>query len=115
MAVLKHKKYKVTTIVSDQYLKFGIYSSQLAKNALKFSIMVGQKFGIYSSQLAKNTLKFPDIFKFCTKTLQIILFIRQWLGKILKLRTVPRAGFKGFQGIFFLLKGNRTFSRAFKG
>ena len=27
-----------------------------------------------------------------------MLFIRQWLGKILKLRTVPRAGFKGFQG-----------------
>ena len=36
---------------------FGIYSSQLAKNALKLSSMVGENFGIYSSQLAKNALK----------------------------------------------------------
>ena len=28
--------HKVTTIVSDQYLNFGIYTFQLSKNALKF-------------------------------------------------------------------------------
>ena len=37
---------------------FEIYSSQLAKNALKLSTMVGENFGIYSSQLAKNALKY---------------------------------------------------------
>ena len=56
--------------------KFGIYSSQLAKNAAKFSTMVGENFGIYSFQLAKNALKFQPwsamigeiILNFCTKT-----------------------------------------------
>ena len=46
------------------------------------------------SQLAKNALKLS------TK-----------VGKNLKLRTVPRSGFKGFQGVLFLLKGNRKISR----
>ena len=41
----------------------GIYSSQLAKNTLKFSTMVGVNVGIYSSHhSAKNTLKLSNMF-----------------------------------------------------
>ena len=34
-----------------------IYLSQMAKNALKLSIMVGENFEIYLFQMAKNVLK----------------------------------------------------------
>ena len=66
MAVLNIKKYKVTTIVSDQYLNFGIYTSlKMHLNFLSYVLhyysitVIGENFGIYSSPLAKNALKFP--------------------------------------------------------
>ena len=36
---------------------FEIYTSAMAKNALKSSTMAGENFKIYTSEMAKNTLK----------------------------------------------------------
>ena len=68
MAVLNIKKYKGTTIVSDQYLNFGIYTSlKMHLNFLSYVLhyysitVIGENFGIYSSPLAKNALKFSTM------------------------------------------------------
>ena len=64
---------KFSTMVGENVV---IFSSQLAKNALKFSIMVGEYFRMYSSQLAKHAL-FSWFFYICPETL-FLAIVQQW-------------------------------------